>query len=467
MGQPMSRPSAVALTAAAWGLGIVTTCLLVSSPYVLFGFHNPSLHLVLNSVDACVALLVAYLLLGAFRRSHRLQDELLAQGFLLLALAGLVGMALHLLVPAIGDPRTVDVWLPLGLRVSGALLVLAAAMVGRRIATRRASWWRRPVPAATVVLVAALLLTRDHLPVALSQSAPSPAQRPIVDGHPLLLAAQVLSALCFFVASVAFTRQARSRTGELVRWLGPACALAAFARVNYVLFPSLYSDWLYTGDLLRTASYVVLAVGAAREISRYWAAQAQVAVLDDRRRLARELHDGLVQELVYIRSAAHSLSPERGKLPQQIIGACDTALDEARSAIEALGHRSEEPLGFVLHRAARQVAERYDGRRVVVDLDDSVHADQRQLHALVRITREAVSNALRHGQARSISIRLSRAGTTRRLSIEDDGCGFDAARLSDSTGYGMTSMRERAEALPGCFHVDAVPGRGAIVEVSW
>jgi signal transduction histidine kinase len=376
-------------------------------------------------------------------------------------------MALPLLAPAVGDPRTFGVWLPLGLRVLGALLVVAAAMVGRRIATRGASWWRHPIPAATVVLVAVLLLARDHLPAALSQSAPSSAQRPVVDGHPLLLAAQALSALCFFVASVAFTRQARSRSGELVRWLGPACALAGFARVNYVLFPSLYSDWLYTGDLLRTASYVVLTVGAAREISRYFAAQADVAVLDDRRRLARELHDGLVQELVYIRSAAHSLPQAHGGLSQQIIGACDTALDEARSAIEALGRNSDEPLGFVLHRAARQVAERYDGRRIVVDLDDSVYVDQSQLHALVRITREAVSNALRHGQARSISIRLSREGTTRRLSVADDGCGFDASRLSESTGYGMTSMRERAEALSGCFRVDAAPGRGAIVEVTW
>jgi signal transduction histidine kinase len=251
-----------------------------------------------------------------------------------------------------------------------------------------------------------------------------------------------------------------------MRWLGAACALAGFARVNYVLFPSIYSDWIYTGDLLRTASYVVLTLAATREMGRYFAAQAHVAVLDDRRRLARELHDGLVQELVYIRSAAHDL-PRTDGLAQRIVGACDTALDEARSAIEALGRSSEEPLGFVLHRAARQVAERYDGRRVVVDLDDSVHVDQHQLHALVRITREAVSNALRHGQARSICIRLSREGASRRLSVEDDGRGFDTSRLSESTGYGMTSMRERAEALPGRFRVETAAGRGAIVEVIW
>ena len=462
----MSRPSALTLTATAWGLGLATTGLILGSPYVLFGYHNPSLHLVLNSVDACVALLVAYLLLGAFRRSRHLRDDLLAQGFLLLALAGLVGMALSLLGPAAGDPRTLGAWLPLGLRTLGAFLVMTAALVGRRVTTRRASWWR-PLTTATVLLVAVMLLARDHLPVALSQSAPSSGHRPVIDGHPVLLAAQGLSALCFFVASVAFTRQERRLSGELARWLGAACALAGFARVNYVLFPSIYSDWLYTGDLLRTASYVVLVVGATREIGRYFAAQARVAVLDDRRRLARELHDGLVQELVYIRSAAHDLTRVHSEPAHQIVGACDTALDEARSAIEALGRSSDEPLGFVLHRAARQVAERYGERRILVDLDDSVHVDEHQRHALARITREAVSNALRHGEARSVCVRLSCEGTLRHLSVEDDGRGFEPSELAQSAGYGMTSMRERAEALPGRFRVDAAPGRGAVVEVTW
>src|SRR5688572_18734472 len=111
MGQPMSRPSAVVLTALAWGFGLATTCLILGSPYLLFGYHSPTLHHVLNSVDACIALLVAYLLMGAFLRSRRLQDELLAQGFVLLAVAGIVGMVLPQLGPAIGAPGALDVWL--------------------------------------------------------------------------------------------------------------------------------------------------------------------------------------------------------------------------------------------------------------------------------------------------------------------------------------------------------------------
>src|SRR3954453_16082676 len=234
--QLMPRSSAVALTAAAWGFGSAITCLIIGSPFLLFGYHEPSLTLVLNPVDPCRALLVAYLLLGAFLRSRRLQDELLAQGFLLLALAGVVGMILPQSVPAFSAPATLEVWLPLTLRVSGAILVVTAALVGGRTASWHRSWWRQPVPWVLAVLVMVLLVARDWLPVALSQSAPSLAGQPVIDGHPMLLAAQGLSALCFFVASVVYTLQARRRPGELLRWLGPACALAGFARVNYVLF---------------------------------------------------------------------------------------------------------------------------------------------------------------------------------------------------------------------------------------
>jgi signal transduction histidine kinase len=141
-------------------------------------------------------------------------------------------------------------------------------------------------------------------------------------------------------------------------------------------------------------------------------------------------------------------------------------MDEARGAIEALGRPGDEPLGFVLHRAARQVTERYGGR-VVVDLDDAVDADPEQRHALVRITREAVSNAIRHGAAGCIQIRLTRTQDGRRLVVEDDGKGFDAGVLSGYGGYGLVSMRDRAMGLPGSFEITSEPGQGTTVEVTW
>jgi signal transduction histidine kinase len=285
----------------------------------------------------------------------------------------------------------------------------------------------------------------------------------VITGHPALLAAQGLGAFCFVLASIAFTAQVAGRDDQLLRWLGPGCALAAFSRINYELFPSLYSDWFYTGDLLRTSSYLLLLVGASREIRQYWSAQARVAVLEDRRRLARELHDGVVQELGYLRMEAYGAAPG---LRERLMAACDRGLDEARAAIDTLGRGADQPLAVVLHRAACQVVDRYGGR-LVVDLDRSVCASPAQRHALVRITREAVSNAVRHGKAGRVCLRLMHE-RQRLLIIDDDGAGFDvgATALLDE-GYGLTSMHDRARALPGSFAIDSAPGRGTVIEVAW
>jgi signal transduction histidine kinase len=460
--RPLAAP---ALTAAAWGLGLVTTAVILGTPYLVFGYHTPSLHLVLDSVDACIAFLLAYLLYGRFTRSGRLQDLLLSHGLFLLGVAGL-GLSLVLSLLDSVRPGTVDVWLPVTLRVVAALLIVGAALAGDRPASRRIHSGARVAPWALLGLAfAAFWLLRDVLPTGIGQTAPTSAQRPVIDGHPLLLIAQGLTAVCFLLASLLFMGQASRRRDELLFWLGPACALGGFARVNYVLFPSLYSDWIYTGDLLRTGCYVILLVGAAREIGRYWSAQARVAVLEDRRRLARELHDGVVQELGYIRAESHGISHDEG-LRERILGAVDRGLDEARAAVDALGRSPDEPLGFVVHRAAQQVAERY-GARVVVELDDTVEADQNQRHALVRITREAVSNAVRHGRAECIRIRVHRDPEGRRLVVHDDGRGFAVDLASGGSGYGITSMRERAEALPGSFQIRSEPGCGTQVGVTW
>jgi signal transduction histidine kinase len=443
----------------------VTTALILGTPYLVFAYRRPDLHLVLDSVDSCIAFLSAFLLYGRYLRRRRLQDLLLAQGLLLLGLAGL-GLSLVVAHLSALKPLTVETWVPLTLRVVAALLIAAAALVGDRLVPPLWARAARAFPWVVVtVAVAVAWLLRDVLPAALDRNPPASATRPVLDGHPALIGAQALAATCFAVASLSFTRQASLRHDELVRWLGPAFALGAFARVNYVLFPSLYSGWLYTGDILRTACYAVLLVGAAREIGQYWSAQSRVAVLEDRRRLARELHDGVVQELGYIRVESFGIERDHG-LRDRILGACDRAIDEARGAIEALGRSGDEPLGFVLQRAARQVAERYGGR-VVVDLDDSVDASPDQRHGLLRITREAVSNAIRHGTAECIRIRLERSPDGRRLVVEDDGKGFEPDVAATSVGFGLVSMRDRATGLPGSFRLSSTPGQGTTVEVTW
>ena len=452
-----------AITAVATALGLVASVVILTSPHLLFGYRSPSLHLALDSVDACIATLVAYLFYGRFTRSRRMQDALLAQGLALLAGSSVaVG-----LVSAVGvaQPYTLEVWMPLSLRVIGALLIAAAALAGDREFTSlsRSRPFMAPLLLAGVV-VGVLLAFHASLPVAVAETIPASAVRPVVTGHPLLLAGHAVGALGFVVAAVAFSAQASKRGDTLLKWVGPACVLGAFSRLHYMLFPSIYSGWIYTGDLFRTGCYLLLLVGAAREIGRYWRAQARLAVIDDRRRLARELHDGVVQELSYIRTEAHLIADD-DDVRHRIVDSVDRAADEARAAIDTLGSEGDQPLGLLLHSAARQVAERYGGQ-VVVDLDVSIDATAEQSHDLVRITREAVSNAIRHGRARNIGIGLVRDEDGRRLVVHDDGRGFDP-QASETTGYGMTSMRERAENLPGRFRVSSAPGRGTTVVIEW
>lgn len=457
---------ALAPVAIAWSIGILVTLPLLWTPFLDFGYRNPSLHLVLNTADACVALLAAYLVYGRFVRGRRREDALLAQGFVLLAIAGLGAAASEAVASRASE--SLSLWIPLALRTVAALMIVGAALSGRRSSRRLP---RRVVLLVPLVVVSVFGLTlwetRELLPNGLDEAyVPGSSTQPMFASHPLVWSAQILAASCFFMASIAFARKAGRADDELLRWLGPACVLAGFARIHYALYPSLYSDWIYTGDVLRTGFYVLLLIGSTREIRQYWAAQARFAVADDRRRLARELHDGVIQELTYIRSESKSL-PSHIRAAQLITRACDTALDEARAAVHALGRVTPEQLSLTVHRAAAEVAERY-GAQLEVDLDDGVSADPDQQHALMRITREAVGNAVRHGKARNVRVALHQDDRDRVLTIEDDGNGFDVpSTLASNSGYGLTSMRERTRSLPGRFDVEAEPGVGSVVRVTW
>ena len=112
---------AVAVGAAVTGL--------VSAGFFGVGYRNSAAHLVFETAQACIALLVAYLCYGRFLRTGNLQDLLLVQGLALQALAGLV-MNVALLIFGSSREGTLDVWLPLAIRVLGVALIAGAAVAG-------------------------------------------------------------------------------------------------------------------------------------------------------------------------------------------------------------------------------------------------------------------------------------------------------------------------------------------------
>ena len=451
-------------SAAAAVVGLLVTALVLLVPSVRFAYRSVEGHLVLETAVTLIGALAALLLYGRFLRGGSLRELLLAEAMAVLAVAalGLVTVP-ALLGAAPGDPFAA--WAALVVRLVGAGLILAAALVPDRKVTAAGSPVRESLVLAALLvwIVVAVALLASRLPDAVSvQPLPESSARPSLDAHPAVLVVQLVNLVCYAGAAVAFTRQSARTGDELVGWLGAAATLGAWARVNYLLFPSLYTEWLYTGDLLRLGFYVLLLVGAVREIQAYWVAQARAAAEGERRRLARDLHDGVVQELGYIRSQALGLGGVDGAPAARIAAAADRALDEARRSLRALTAEPSENLAETLGQASCEVADRYDVP-IQLDLDPTVSVPPEHREALVRIAREAVTNAARHGKASALWLTLH----PRAMAVRDDGEGFEVAGGGRPGGFGLTSMGERAEAIGAVLRVESEPGRGTEVTVTW
>jgi signal transduction histidine kinase len=144
-----------------------------------------------------------------------------------------------------------------------------------------------------------------------------------------------------------------------------------------------------------------------------------------------------------------------------LVSAAERALDESRRAIAALTLPIDQPLHVALTHEAEEVAGRV-GIDVEVDVDRTVEVDGPTRETLLRIVREAVTNAGRHGGAARISIRLTN-GAGVHLEVKDDGKGFEVDKPAN--GFGLRSMRERATALGGEFRLASSPGHGTEIRV--
>jgi signal transduction histidine kinase len=450
------------LTLAASVVGGTATLLVVLLPGLRGGYRSASLHDILGTVDACIAALCGYLIYNRLRRRQLLQDLLLLQGLVCLAIAS----PAVILATAFDDQSVIaQTWFPLVVRTFGALLIALAALVPRGNIARSLARWSLVPAVGSILLGLAVLQLIGRQTTATPFDAASAAETGTLGGA-ILYVTQVFGLACFLVAAIEFTRQATKHDDEFVRWLGPACSLGVFARANYVLFPDVSMKWLYTGDLMRTSLYLLIAVGAAREIGQYWRRQAAVAVNEDRERLARELHDGLVQEIGYARAQSHHFQTIDRLRANRVIDACDRALDEARQAIEVLGRHEDEPFSVAIARVVHEVAERYH-LDLELHVDDLVPVASSERHELLRILREALANAARHGGCSSVAVELTNDPNGRRLVVRDKGKGFEVSlALTLRCGYGLTSMRERAEKLNASFLVDSIPGVGTTVSVT-
>lgn len=203
------------------------------------------------------------------------------------------------------------------------------------------------------------------------------------------------------------------------------------------------------------------------------------AVVEERERISRDLHDGLGQVLGYINTQALAIR----KLLSS--GRPDEALHEVMAIEEAARELSTDlrtaiaGLRLPLSRGLVTALETYiAGYRAATGLsvELEIHGDSRELHLpatsevqLVRIVQEALSNVRKHASAAPARVTLRAATASLELTVTDAGPGFDPERLAP-TGwprFGLQTMRERAESIGGCFELVSAPGLGttAIVRV--
>lgn len=435
---------------------------------ISFAYRSPALHVAVETAAALISLLAAQLIFSRFWRSLELRDLALATSLCVFAFGNFAFSAIPAIAGEAGTPFAT--WAPVGSRLFAAALMAFAAFAPARSLRHPRRDVRRWLSGSTVVLAAVAAgagLGAGILPEAIPPGlSPEGSARPRIVGNPVVLAVQLVVMLFFAAAAIGFTRRAQRTHDPLILWVAIGATLAAFARLNYFLFPSQYSEWFYTGDVLRLAFFLALLIGGLAEIRVTQKAVTAAAVLEERRRLARDLHDGMAQDMAYIVQHGRRMA-ERDGAPaglRLLVQAAQSALDDSRHAFAALMRPVDESLAEALERTAMEAAGREDAE-VEFDASMQVELPEETREALARVVREAINNAVRHGKARHIKVALSENGPL-TLTVRDDGCGFDPDTAAQRPGHlGLTSMRQRVERVGGQFQVRSVPGEGSEVEV--
>ncbi len=460
--QAMTGGRVAAIVAA--GLSWATAVALTLDPRLRFAFTTPGLEAAFQTVASLIALLVGFLAFARLRWRSSSSDLLLAIALLVIGLSTLLFGA----VPALADIATSNfaAWSAVVCLSLGSLLFGAAAFVPTRspllppAARAMALLFGAGSPAVTIFLVwvsGVNLRRAGTLP-----PAGAAMGRPVLDANPGLLALGILTAVVDAAAAAGYLYQARITGERFFGWLSFAAIFAAAAHISF-FYPSLYIRTVSASDIFRLFFYLLLLVGSIREMWARWLTLPQAMVAEERRRIARDLHDGLAQELAFLKRHLDSLD---GAIEQealgQLRGATERARLESRLVIRALAAYRPQTTAEAIAEAVTEAAKR-SGVTPSFDLYPGIRLPAAHQEALVRIACEAVTNAARHSGADQVGVSLHRHGSRARLRVADDGSGFNPG--ASTAGFGLVSMRERANSAGGDFAISSVPGHGTKVEV--
>jgi signal transduction histidine kinase len=220
----------------------------------------------------------------------------------------------------------------------------------------------------------------------------------------------------------------------------------------------------------------VLALHAAVAIekTRLYDRARELSIVEERNRLARELHDAVTQKLFGLTLTAEAAATVIDRDPaaakaeiERLQQLTREAMEELRSLIFELRPPAAESEGLATAlRKHVDVLRRVHGAAVDIRLRGEAEAREESDGEVMRIAQEALQNALRHANAKRIDVSLDEDDGHVRLAVADDGDGFDpSAPGLRSRRLGLTSMEERARALGGTLAIDSRPGAGTTVRL--
>jgi hypothetical protein len=231
--------------------------------------------------------------------------------------------------------------------------------------------------------------------------------------------------------------------------------------------------WWSTAHIIELAICVLLLPIAGLTVYFFVERLRMQAVLDERQRLAHEMHDTLAQSFAGLGFQLEAIRDEvrdGTDIVPQLEVARDmvrTSHEEARRSISALRPEYLESLGLL--RALEDCARRMISGNSSIVIEASSQGGERTIplrvaDTLLRIGYEAIANAVRHAHPTRLKISLDYRRSTVELMIEDDGLGFVVS--SDSAGFGIRGMNKRADCIAARFMIDSAPGRGTAVHVA-
>ena len=473
------------------------TALVFATPDVRIAVINERLDVIINTGTTLGAGAIAALAWARYRVTSEARSFYQAGAFLTLAAVNGSVMAVLALDrgPELGFDLADPGPMPIISFVLARFVAAALLLIGGWAALRQEFLPRRHaallvVAPAVLTITLLSILRRGEVAMPLSAEALDHLRR--LPGEPLepsvvsagLLGVQLgIGAMFLAAAWLAYRSTIRDH-----RWtdayLAIGLVLAAFSQVHFALNPGSYAALVTTGDALRAGFYAVLLAGvivqsradvdaieaANAELRVLRDADVQRALLEERARLAREVHDGLAQDLWYARLKQGRLAKlvdgdEARELVQEVMTAIDSGIAEARQTVMAMRAGSTDaPLLEVVKRYVEDFGDRF-----ALDVRFSASGDLPELPAraqaeILRIVQEALNNVRKHADATVVRVEATADEEWLTMSVTDNGRGFQPDQAT--RGYGLSGMRERAELIGGRLEIDAAVSDGTRVRIT-